>query len=173
MSSNKRRQGFSLIELVVVVSILAVLAGALIPRVAERMARARDARRLADVQSIKAAIESYYLDRGEFPTPQTNASFGGWDVSHDGSFVSDLRDQGYLSEDAVDPVNDDTYHYRYYVYKQGAYGCNGETDYFVLGVRNFETADFSKEHKGFFKCSGRNWANEFAYVTGGGATWKE
>ena len=48
----------------------------------------------------------------------------------------------------------------------------GQGQYFVLGIRNFETTDFAKHNKGFFKCSGRDWTNEFAYVTGGGATWK-
>jgi len=31
----------------------------------------------------------------------------------------------------------------------------------------------SMQNKGFFKCAGRNWGNEFAYVTGGGATFRE
>jgi hypothetical protein len=42
----------------------------------------------------------------------------------------------------------------------------------VLGVRTFETAEFATKHKGFFKCDERDWGVEFAYVTGGGASWK-
>lgn len=172
MKRSNKQQGFTLIELVVVVSILAILGGALIPRITERMAKSRDARRLSDIQAVRTAIEAYYLDKGEFPMANTNPAYGGWDVSHDGNFIQVLRDRGYLPEDARDPVNNDTYHYRYYVYSNGSYGCVGATKYYVLGVRNFETADFAAQNEGFFKCTGRDWGNEFAYVTGGGATWQ-
>ena len=162
MNERASRRGFTFIELVVVISILAILAGALIPRVTERMARARDARRLS-------AIEQYYLDHNQYPEANSNPLYGGWDVSHDEDFIRILRDEGYLAEEARDPINDDTYHYRYYFYSRGSYGWKGESEFFVLGVRNFETADFAKHNKGFFKCSGQDWGNEFAYVTGGGA----
>lgn len=172
MHLPKRNQGFTLIELVVVISILAILAGALIPRVTERMARSRDARRLSDANAVKQAVETYYADKGQWPDANKNPAYGGWDVSHDNNFIQQLRDKGYLPDMAQDPINDNTYHYRYYVYNKGSYGCKGETKYYVLGVRNFETKDFADEHKGFFKCSGRNWGNEFDYVTGAGATFK-
>jgi hypothetical protein len=80
-----------------------------------------------------------------------------------------LVEQGYLDEDAADPINDATFHYRYYVYAQGSYGCPGNGDFYVLGVRSFESAEFASANKGFFRCAGRDWSEEFAYVTGGGA----
>ena len=72
-----------------------------------------------------------------------------------------------------DPIDDATYHYRYYVYNHGSYGCNSKDRFYVLGVRNFESSEFAKKNQGFFRCSGRNWGIEFAYVTGGGAAFKE
>ena len=167
------KKGFTLIELVVVIAILAILAGVLVPRVSNHMASARDSRRLADVRSIRNAVEQYYMDKAVYPAANENGSYGGWDVSHDDDFIRVLRDEGYLDEDATDPVNDETFHYRYYVYTKGSYGCKGSTDFFVLGIRNFESADFAGKNQGFFKCNNRDWGSEFAFVTGGGASFTE
>jgi type II secretion system protein G len=166
------RRGFTLIELVIVISILAILAGILVPRVTNHMQGARDARRLADVKAIRSAVEQFYMDRGVFPAANTNGSYGGWDVSHDGDFIQELLNYGYLDEVPADPLNDATYHYRYYVYNAGSYGCQGTTKFFVLGVRNFESPEFAAKNRGFFKCASRDWSDEFAYVTGGGASFQ-
>jgi len=171
MNTSSRR-GFTLIELVVVVSILAILSGVMVPRVTNHMKSSRDARRLADIKTLRTAVEQYYMDRGEYPAANTNSSFGGWDVSNDGNFIEALKQEGYLEGKNLDPVNDSTYHYRYYVYNEGAYGCTGKGPFYVLGVKNFESHAFARRNKGFFKCSGRNWSEEFAYVTGGGASFE-
>lgn len=157
-------------ELVVVVLILSVLGGALVPRVANRIAASRDARRLSDVRAVREAIEQFRVSEGRYPAPKKNASFGGWDVSHDGDFIPELVAKGYLREAPRDPKNDATYHYRYYVYEEDAYGCRGDGPFYVLGVRTFETEDMANENPGYFRCSTRNWNAEFAYVTGGGAS---
>jgi type II secretion system protein G len=170
MKSTDLESGFTLIELLIVISIVAILAGALIPRITSRLALARDARRLSDIHSIRDAIDRYYQDKGTYPPAKASASAGGWDVSNDGDFIPELLERGYLTELPQDPINDDTYQYRYYLYAKGQYGCAGETPYYVLGIRNFETAECATRNKGFFKCSGRDWSTEFAYVTGGGAS---
>ena len=168
MSPNTRR-AFTLIELVVVISILAILSGVLVPRVSNHLKAARDARRLSDIKAVRSAVEQYYLDHGSYPTANANSSYGGWDVSSDGDFIRALRDSGYLDEDAVDPINDGTFHYRYYVYAKNSYGCQGAGEFYVLGIRNFESPDYAAKNKGYFACSGRDWNAEFAFVTGGGA----
>lgn len=165
-------QGFTLLELVVVISILAILSGVLVPRVTNHVRAARDARRLADIKTVRNAVEQYYLDKGVYPAANTNNALGGWDLSSDGNFIRVLRDEGYMDVDAQDPLNDATYHYRYYVYAKGSFGCVGGQNFYVLGVRNFESAEFAAKNKGYFACTGRDWSSEFAYVTGGGASLK-
>jgi general secretion pathway protein G len=161
------RRGFTLIELVVILSILAILSGVLVPRVGSHLRSSRDARRLADIQAIREAVEQYHLDRGAFPPANTNSAFGGWDVSNDGDFIQVLCDYGYLEETPRDPINDETYQYRYYVYPPGSYGCRGSGSFYVLGIRTFESVGFAAKNKGSFACDERDWSLEFAFVTGG------
>jgi type IV pilus assembly protein PilA len=52
----KNRKGFTLIELIVVIAILAVLAAIIIPTVANNIARAEDARDLANARSTLCSI---------------------------------------------------------------------------------------------------------------------
>ena len=170
MTRPHKQAGFTLIELVVVVSILSILAGAITPMMQKQLLKARDARRITDIQAVCEAIDNYYADTGTWPAANANPSFGGWDVSHDGNFIGELRAEGYLLEDVRDPTNDATFHYRYYVYNQGSFNCQGETSFYVIGIRNFETEDYENKNVGYFQCSGRNWGDEFAYVTGGGAS---
>ena len=172
MTQRRHDPGFTLLELLVVIVILALLAGILVPRVSNRVAAARDAQRIQDIQLVRDAIERYYLAEGEYPSASPNPTCGNWDVSSDGDFIPALVAKGYLKEPAADPLNDDTYQYRYRVYSKGANGCVGETRYYVLGIRNFETARFKADTPGYFKCSGRDWSTQFAYVTGGGASYQ-
>jgi len=162
------RAGFSLIELVVVVLIMAVLAGVVVPRVVDHQRTARDSRRLADIKTIRNAVEQYYLDNGQYPP----ADGGGWNDSTEPTFIRSLVEEGYLTEMPSDPINDNTYYYRYRVYNKGAQGCVGSTRFFVLGIRRFETEDYKTEHPGFFKCANKDWAQVFDYVTGGGASFR-
>lgn len=167
---SSARAAFTLLELVIVISIISILAGALTPVMSKRLSKSRDVRRLTDIRGIQAAIEQYYADTGAYPPAVGSAAFSNWDVSHDGGFLPELKRNGYLIDALVDPVNDDTYHYRYRVYSAGSHGCVGYGDFYVLGIREFEGDEYAAQNSGFFECSGRDWGAEFDYVTGGGAT---
>lgn len=167
---RRTRAGFSLLELVAVVAILVLLAGALVPAMGQRMAGTRDARRLHDLKVLRDAIEQYRLDKGVWPVADTITVAGGWDASYDGNFIPVLVTEGYLNEPVHDPLDTTRYHYRYHVYSQGSSGCVGPGPFYVLGIRNFETSAFAAQNPGYFQCSGRDWGLEFDYVTGGGAS---
>lgn len=60
-------RGFTLIELMIVIVILGVLMGTILPRLTGAQARARDTGRMADLQAISQALETYYDDFGKYP----------------------------------------------------------------------------------------------------------
>jgi len=64
---NKTGGGFTIIELIVVIAIIAVLAGIVLISINQYMAKARDARRKQDLQNIATALELYYAQYGYYP----------------------------------------------------------------------------------------------------------
>lgn len=65
----KYKMGFTLIELMIVVVILAVLAAAVIPRLTGRTQQARISTAQMDISgNISVALDLYELDNGQYPT---------------------------------------------------------------------------------------------------------
>ncbi len=63
-----RQKGFTLIELMVVVVILAVLAGLVVPNLMERPDEARLVKAKQDISAISSALKLYKLDNFRYPT---------------------------------------------------------------------------------------------------------
>ena len=64
----KRQKGFTLIELMVVVVILAVLAGLVVPNLMDRPDEARMVKAKQDISAITSALKLYKLDNFRYPT---------------------------------------------------------------------------------------------------------
>lgn len=60
ITHNNSKKGFTLIEILVVLGIIAIIIGLGVVSYSSAQKKARDARRLADVQSIQDAFEQYY-----------------------------------------------------------------------------------------------------------------
>jgi general secretion pathway protein G len=60
----KKGKGFTLVELLVVVAILAILAAALLPKFLGYTDNAREAQTMADLSTMKSVIEIYAADEG-------------------------------------------------------------------------------------------------------------
>jgi type IV pilus assembly protein PilA len=65
---KKVQQGFTLIELMIVVAIIGILAAIAIPAYQDYTIRAQVSEGLNLSAGAKAAISEYYMDRGTFPT---------------------------------------------------------------------------------------------------------
>lgn len=63
-------KGFTLIELLIVVAIIGILASAVVVNLSIARARARDARRQADLKSVQTALEIYLAEKNEYPSTQ-------------------------------------------------------------------------------------------------------
>jgi len=64
---QQKSKGFSLIELLVVISIIAVLSALLMANFMGARERARDAQKISDLESIKTALRMYYNDNQSYP----------------------------------------------------------------------------------------------------------
>src|ERR1700739_4078659 len=70
-----RSQGFTLIELAVVLAIIAVLAAVLTPMVSGYLDQARVARAQADVRTIADAVKLYNRDTGRWPVYDSSTDY--------------------------------------------------------------------------------------------------
>jgi general secretion pathway protein G len=62
-----RRGGFSLIELLLVLVILAILAAVVVPKFTGRSEQARQTAAKHDISSLSTALRTYEIDNGRFP----------------------------------------------------------------------------------------------------------
>ena len=79
---KSRKGGFTLVELMVVVAVIAILAAIAMPQFLSAADRARNAKETADIQIIKNATQLYMIDKN-VDTPPT---------------VENLYKEGYLTE---------------------------------------------------------------------------
>ena len=68
---NKNQSGFTLIELLVVIAIIGLLASVVLLALNGARAKARDAKRIADVRQLASAFELFYNDFNSYPSAVT------------------------------------------------------------------------------------------------------
>jgi len=113
MSNMLRRDshGFTIVELLIVIVVIAILAAISIVAYNGIQQRARDAQRIQDVKTISKALELYYLDNGSLPNSACNLGAGckinsSWNTTADTSW-SNLEAQlvpKYISSLPKDPL---------------------------------------------------------------------
>lgn len=64
----QKEDGFTLLELLIVIVIIGILAVLIIPNLVSGPQRARDAQRKSDLRNIKTSLETYYNDNNSYPT---------------------------------------------------------------------------------------------------------
>lgn len=66
---RKYQKGFTLIEILVVIAIIAVLTGIGLASFQGAQAKARDAKRKGDLKAVATALQALYNDNQKFPNP--------------------------------------------------------------------------------------------------------
>jgi len=100
MSTDNNRSGFTLIELMIVVIIIAALAAMVTPSLINRSEEAKAKIAQGDLGSLDTALKLYRLDTGSYPTSQQ-----GLDV-----LLTATGKGPYLEKPAIDPWKN-KYHY--------------------------------------------------------------
>ena len=62
------RAGFTLIEILVVIAVIAMLAALVAPNVFQHVGTAKDATARSQIELLGAALDAYRLDNGRYPT---------------------------------------------------------------------------------------------------------
>lgn len=70
-----RNKGFSLIELLVAIAVIATIIGLALPNYLSSRSRARDARRKGEMSNLKTALQLYHNDYKEFPASETSMPY--------------------------------------------------------------------------------------------------
>jgi general secretion pathway protein G len=84
---RERQQGFSLLELIVVMAVLGILVAFALPAYQDATTRAREAVLKEDLQRMRESLEQYLTDKGAYPEA-----------------LEDLVEFGYLRQIPVDPI---------------------------------------------------------------------
>ncbi len=124
MNSPRKTKGFTLLEIIVVVAIIAILAAYIAPKIAGRVDDARISKAKSDIRVLESSLELYKLDN--FNYPSTDQGLDALVNKPSGDNAKNWREGGYIKKLNKDPWGNE-YQYRFP-------GDNGEFDVFSLGA---------------------------------------
>lgn len=123
ISNSQRQNGFTLIEIMVVVIIIGILAAIVAPNVIGRLDDANETKVAADISGMEAALKLYRLDN--FTYPSTEQGLDALVTQPNDPSIRNWNAGGYLDNLVNDPWGN-PYQYLFP-------GNNGEFDIYTLG----------------------------------------
>ncbi|MDH5369084.1 MAG: type II secretion system major pseudopilin GspG [Gammaproteobacteria bacterium] len=119
-----KQQGFTLIEIMVVVVILGILAAAVVPKIMSRPEQARIEKAKHDISALESALNIYKLDNYQYPS--TDQGLEALETKPSGSpQPRNYKKGGYIKKLNKDPWGNE------YLYLFP--GTHGELDLYSLG----------------------------------------
>jgi general secretion pathway protein G len=125
----KKSQGFTLIEIIVVVVIIGILATFVAPKFLGRTDEARVTKAKSDIQALESALDLYKLDNYAYPTTDQGLEALIEQPTSD-PVPNNWKDGGYVKKLRKDPWQRD------YLYLNP--GENGVIDIYTLGADGVE-----------------------------------
>jgi len=122
---NDKQQGFTLIEVMVVVVILGILAAVVVPRIMDNPDKARITKAKQDIRAMESALNLYRLDNFIYPTTDQGLEAlvtAPGDIADSGNY----KQGGYIRKLPKDPWGSP------YLYLSP--GQHGELDIYSLGA---------------------------------------
>ena len=98
ISLNKRNQGFTIVELLIVIVVIGILALLVITTYSGIQQKARNAKRQTDVASLQTQLEGFHTDKGYYPSLAN---------MNDGTFLG-ANMRGLDQNALIDPSNTST-----------------------------------------------------------------
>jgi general secretion pathway protein G len=123
--SSTQAKGFTLLEVMVVLTIIAIMAVLVVPRVMGALGQAQQKAVKVDLASLSAALNMYKLDNNSFPSTEQGLNAL---ISKPGGQpeAANWRAGGYLEKSAIDPWKQP--------YQYLRPGQHGEFDVYSLGA---------------------------------------
>lgn len=121
LTGKKSNQGFTLIEIMIVVVILGILAAIVVPRLMGRPDEARIVKAKQDIRTLESSLNLYKLDNHKYPTTEEGLDA----LVKKPPNASQWKEGGYIDRLPKDPWNNP--------YQYLSPGVNGEVDIFSFG----------------------------------------
>ncbi len=96
----KKRGGFTLIELMVVIVILSILAVYVAPKLVGREEQAKQVKARVDIQGLETALKLYKLDNGMYPTTDQGLE-ALVEAPESGKVPKNWREGGYIEKSKI------------------------------------------------------------------------
>ena len=88
--TRARGQGFTLIEVMVVVVVIGIIAAIMIPNLLNALQRGRQKRTLGDIHAVGTAVAAYEADRDKYPLQAATAPLGNMQSVLEPTFIQAL-----------------------------------------------------------------------------------
>jgi general secretion pathway protein G len=138
----KKMNGFTLIEVMVVVVILGILAAVVVPKIMSRPEQARIVKVKQDILAIQSALDLYKLDNGYYPSTDQGLQALVSKPTSD-PIPRNWKSDGYLQQLPTDPwgqsyqyINDNE---KLRIFSYGAKGKDGNSEISNINMDNANT----------------------------------
>jgi prepilin-type N-terminal cleavage/methylation domain-containing protein len=129
---SKFTKGFTLVEVLVVIAIIAILTSIAYASLNQIRAKSRDQKRIADIHEISLELEYYFNKNGQYPQML-------WPTDINNTTQQNLSLYGYLNSEPKAPLKDEKYYYIPLSKTEGGTRCYS---YHLYTLLELKTSDF-------------------------------